>query len=206
MNWHEKVVATFPYISRDDIGPELEEKCKDFGCKCAPNFMAGDISKSITTGSAVRSHQTILAHSCYGKILEVAYCKIVDLDLDQVCFENEGPDTHDVKFGNSLIDITSGQILALHLQENPCIFEFSLAVSKAKYNSITTRFGSDSYKADSIAFLQQKQGSIFYFGQSKIQNIIAKEVEEKVINDKPCMVFNFKGCKERAKNGLILLY
>jgi hypothetical protein len=205
MTWHDKVLATFPFISRSDIGPEFEEKCKDFGCKCAPGFMVGDISKNSMTGSKVRDHKTILAHSCYGKILEVAYCKIVGLDLGQVVFENDGPDTHDVKYGNSLIDVTSSQILALHLEESPYLFEFSMALSKSKYQSITSRSGSDFYKADTIAFLQQKQGNIFYFGQSKINTLLAKEVEEKLINDKPCMVFNFRGHKERVKQGLILL-
>jgi hypothetical protein len=207
MNWHQKVLSTFPSISRSDIGVELEEKCKSFGHKCAPSFVLGDISKNALDGNhIVRDHKTAYAHSCYGKILEIAYCKIIDLNLSQVVFEDEGPDTHDVKYGQSLIDVTSSKILVLHLKDDPFSFEFTLAISKAKYNSVLLRTSGYLYKADSIAFLQQKLGDIFYFGQSKINNIVSKEVEEKMIDDKPCILFNFKGRKERTKNGLILLY
>ena len=153
-----------------------------------------------------RSKKLITNHCRSGITKEVAFAMINGLKPDAyVDFDIVGgADKCDIAVDSHLlIDVTTAKIIRLEqLDENT--FDLWFTLGKNKMNSIEKRSSGTRYIATDIAFLEQKDGKIYYFGRINKKHFLAKA--SKTINGRHC--FYAKGTKQdghpKLSNEIIL--
>ena len=221
---HESIAKQIlPYINISDI-EQYRTKCRVHAEGIASVLHQNDIKlHQKNKAFYVRGIDEIIKMASHGKLLEVAYCVMFELDPDEsVDFElKAGPDQYDVEFNKScLVDVTSARIQDIKINDN--FFNVDLHIREAKYDRTMERINDaesmraasqnstieiqPKYLANRIAFLQKNNGKIFYIGEMS-----TKRFEDKKVNRDPdeCEYYylmSLVGRKEMGKCNKIQLF
>ncbi len=221
---HEEIAKEIlPYVLLPDI-EQYKEQCRIHAEGIAPNLYASDVSHHKRNNKFyVRTIDEIIGMTKYGKLLEVAYCALFNLDPEtSVDFDiTAGPDQYDVEFNkHCLVDVTSG-----HIQDifgNNDSFKIDLLIREAKYDRTLKRIQDTEdiiidnetsafkikprYLANTIVFMQKTSDKIFYLGEMSTKRFANKEVFYDSDMYAYYYLMSLKGRKESGKCERIQLF
>lgn len=203
-----------PHLSKTQI-QELEEsygtRLDKYAKKIASSFRRADKSRALKSTCHVRSSSETERDARNGKLLELAYAKIHNLDMDQVELAvRKKADAYDVKHGRTKVDVASVHLEKFKINSSGTIADMTFTMSKSKADRIFERCHTKEYEAEAIGFIQRVGDEIFYYGTMKMWPHMIKKIKEEGKeganrNGRLRIRFKAKGMFESVGNSIILI-